>query len=256
MGSCCLQPVHCFLCLVFRVDRHHRTLFRAKLMVRFILKSLIRSYFLDSCCLQPARCFLCPCFRVDRHRLLFSGGDQRGNQGKGNKGRAGDSRSPRNSCESETENEPDHELCAKEEVVDHVIVDPVRRHNTTTSLRSRPTNTQIARDGVGGQNNATLVQSIKRAMARLDTNLLIAGPTIPFSSDHIVADLVLFRNNNEPAFYVYYDAREAKDAARRAFGPRCVNCAEDTHFARDCPAPYMNKSRIIHQRWGREPIQR
>lgn len=58
------------------------------------------------------------------------------------------------------------------------------------------------------------------------------------------------RNNNEPAFYIHYDTREAKDAARRAFGPRCLNCGEDTHFARDCPAPYINKSRIINPAVG------
>ena len=48
------------------------------------------------------------------------------------------------------ENEPDHELCAKEVVVDHVMVDPARR-NTTTTLRSRVTNTQIAREGGEGK---------------------------------------------------------------------------------------------------------
>ena len=50
------------------------------------------------------------------------------------------------------------------------------------------------------------------------------------------------KSNKEPAFYIRYDSREAKDAARRAFGPRCLNCAEDTHFARDCPAAYIDRS--------------
>ena len=31
--------------------------------------------------------------------------------------------------------------------------------------------------------------------------------------------------------HIRYSPREAKDAARRAFGPRCLNCADETHFA-------------------------
>lgn len=58
------------------------------------------------------------------------------------------------------------------------------------------------------------------------------------------------KNNTEPPFYIRYDSREAKDAARRAFGPRCLNCAEDNHFARECPAEYTNRSGIINPAIG------
>ena len=58
------------------------------------------------------------------------------------------------------------------------------------------------------------------------------------------------RNNQEPAFYIRYKDREAKDAARRAFGPRCLNCADDNHFARECPSPYLNRSGIINPEIG------
>ncbi|CAM9514494.1 unnamed protein product, partial [Laminaria digitata] len=58
------------------------------------------------------------------------------------------------------------------------------------------------------------------------------------------------KNNDEPPFYIRYVNREAKDAARRAFGPRCPNCAEDNHFARDCPTAYLNRSNIFHPAVG------
>ena len=34
------------------------------------------------------------------------------------------------------------------------------------------------------------------------------------------------RNNSEPDLYIRYASLEAKDASRRAFGPRRLNCAE------------------------------
>ena len=58
------------------------------------------------------------------------------------------------------------------------------------------------------------------------------------------------KNNDEPPFYIHYADRESKDAARRAFGPRCLNCGDNTHFARNCPAAYINRSNIIHPAVG------
>ncbi|CAN0543243.1 unnamed protein product, partial [Laminaria digitata] len=34
------------------------------------------------------------------------------------------------------------------------------------------------------------------------------------------------RNNKDPPFYVQFDSRENRDAARRSYGPRCMNCGE------------------------------
>ena len=58
------------------------------------------------------------------------------------------------------------------------------------------------------------------------------------------------KDKKEPSFYVPFPNREAKDAARRAFGPRCLNCADDTHFARDCPQPFRNVSKILNPELG------
>ena len=58
------------------------------------------------------------------------------------------------------------------------------------------------------------------------------------------------KNNQEPAFCIRYKNREDKDVARRAFGPRCLNCAEDNHFARECLSPYLNRSGIINPEIG------
>ena len=58
------------------------------------------------------------------------------------------------------------------------------------------------------------------------------------------------RNSDEPTFYTHYADRGAKDAARRAFGPRCLNCGDDTHFSRNCPAAYINGLNIIHPAVG------
>ena len=54
------------------------------------------------------------------------------------------------------------------------------------------------------------------------------------------------RNSSEPPFHVRYDSCEDMDAAYRAFGPRCLNCAEDIHFARECPAIHLNRSGLIY----------
>eukprot|EP00904_Undaria_pinnatifida_P007825 jgi/Undpi1/4172/HiC_scaffold_16.g07539.m1 len=61
---------------------------------------------------------------------------------------------------------------------------------------------------------------------------------------------VFGKNNDEPPFYIHYADRESKNAARRAFGPRCLNCGDDTHFSRNCPAAYINRSNIFHPAVG------
>ena len=58
------------------------------------------------------------------------------------------------------------------------------------------------------------------------------------------------KDKKEPSFYVSFPNRDAKDAARRAFGPRCLNCAEDSHFARECPHPFRNVSKILNPELG------
>ena len=60
------------------------------------------------------------------------------------------------------------------------------RHETTTTAEGRPT----VRNGGRGSDHATNTQSIKRAYARFDTNVLIALPCILFLSDHNVPELV------------------------------------------------------------------
>ena len=53
------------------------------------------------------------------------------------------------------------------------------------------------------------------------------------------------RNNKDPPFYVLFDTREQRDAARRSHGPHCLNC-EDNHFARECRSNFINRSGLIH----------
>ena len=38
------------------------------------------------------------------------------------------------------------------------------------------------------------------------------------------------RNKKSPPFYVLFDTREQRDAARRSYGPHCLNCGEDNHL--------------------------
>lgn len=45
-------------------------------------------------------------------------------------------------------------------------------------------------------------------------------------------------------FYVYFPIRDARDAARRVFGARCINCGDNTHFTRECPQPFTNISSL------------
>ena len=62
------------------------------------------------------------------------------------------------------------------------------RHAATTTTNGRAT----VRNGGGRGDSATKTQSIKRAYARFDTNVLIALHGILFSSDHNVPELVHF----------------------------------------------------------------
>ena len=62
------------------------------------------------------------------------------------------------------------------------------RHATTTTTGGRAT----VRNGWRGGDSATNTHSIKRAYARFDNNVLIALPSIPFSFDHNVPELVHF----------------------------------------------------------------
>ena len=59
------------------------------------------------------------------------------------------------------------------------------------------------------------------------------------------------RNNKDSLFYVLFDTREQRDAARRSYGPHCLNCGEDIHFARECPSKFINRSGLIHPAGGR-----
>ena len=58
------------------------------------------------------------------------------------------------------------------------------------------------------------------------------------------------KNNKDPPFYVSFNSREEGDAARRSYGNLCLNCREENHFARDCPAKFLNLSGMIHPAVG------
>ena len=53
------------------------------------------------------------------------------------------------------------------------------------------------------------------------------------------------RNNTEPVFNIRYETQDAKNAACRVFGPKCLTYAEDTHVASDVLAAYINRSQTI-----------
>lgn len=65
-----------------------------------------------------------------------------------------------------------------------------------------------------------------------------------------------FGKKEDPPFYEPFNSREAKDAARKSFGPFCLNCGSSEHMlARECPQDYMNKSGLIRHEIGEESPQ-
>ena len=42
-----------------------------------------------------------------------------------------------------------------------------------------------------------------------------------------------------------FDTPDQRDAARRSYGPHCLNC-EDNHFSRECPSKFINDSGLIN----------
>lgn len=58
------------------------------------------------------------------------------------------------------------------------------------------------------------------------------------------------KSNKDPPFCVSFNSREERDAALRAYGNRCLNCREENHFARECPARFLNMSGMIHPAVG------
>ena len=58
------------------------------------------------------------------------------------------------------------------------------------------------------------------------------------------------KNNMGPPFFVSVNSREERDAARRAFGPNCLNCGDGGQFGRKFPAKCINRSALIHPAVG------
>lgn len=51
-------------------------------------------------------------------------------------------------------------------------------------------------------------------------------------------------------FYKRFNSRQAQDEARRAYGLKCLNCGDQSHFVRDCPKQFMNKSEMMNPALG------
>ena len=43
-----------------------------------------------------------------------------------------------------------------------------------------------------------------------------------------------------------HPARKQRDATRRVYSGRSLNCGDENPFARECPAKYLNRSALIH----------
>lgn len=127
------------------------------------------------------------------------GGDGRDGGGRGGGGRHGGRRDNggskgRNRCETASGRSTDEDACSEVDT-NQVLVDPAPtvtpKHKSKAKITATPATT---REGGGGGHRATSTRSIKRSYARFDTNVLIAVPGIPFSSDHNVPELVHIRH--------------------------------------------------------------
>ena len=58
------------------------------------------------------------------------------------------------------------------------------------------------------------------------------------------------KNTKYPPFYVSFNSREVRDAARRPYGNLCLNCGEEKDFAPECLAKFLNLSGLIHPAVG------
>lgn len=116
------------------------------------------------------------------------GGRQGGRRNRGNsKGQNRFEKGPDSSVDTSSGSE-------KEARTNQATVDPpaIVNQGSPSHFYQTKTATPAVKRGGGGGDSAAHIQSIKRSYARFDTNVLIAVPGIPFSSDHNVPDLVHF----------------------------------------------------------------
>ena len=129
----------------------------------------------------------------------------------------------------------------------HAVADAARRTTQNTTLHSRPHPAHNAgggalrvRDEVVGHGVAAQIQGIKRAMARLDTSVPIAVPSIPFSSDHNVSDLVHFTSALRNAVE---SARVACDDTQSVDWTRGWGKVLECHILRSCARRPLRRHR-------------
>ena len=58
------------------------------------------------------------------------------------------------------------------------------------------------------------------------------------------------RNNKDFPFYELFKTPDERDAARASYGPRCLNCGDERHFAGECPKRSLNHSELINPAVG------
>ncbi|CAB1107075.1 unnamed protein product [Ectocarpus sp. CCAP 1310/34] len=56
-------------------------------------------------------------------------------------------------------------------------------------------------------------------------------------------------------FYTRFDSRKEQDEARQAYGLKCLNCGDQSHFVRECTHPFINKSNMLNPELGQGPPQ-